>query len=434
MKTTSRRVLSAAALGLPLLATAACGGGGSEAAGSSAASHQLTGRGPITYVAGKDNTGTIQEQLDEWNEMHPDQKVTFVELPDDADAQRQQMIQNAETESDAYTVLDLDVVWTSEFAANRWITPLPAQEFPLEDMLDATVATGKYRNRLYAVPKTSDGGLLYYRTDLLRQAGIGGPPSTWEEMRADCEKVMRLPEADGMSCYAGQFDKYEGLTVNFAEAVESAGGTVTDAAGTPHLDTPEAVEGLDTLVEGFESGMIPQEALTYTEEEGRQSFQAGELVFHRQWPYQYDLANATDGSSEVAGRFDVAPLPGIGAGEGHSSLGGHNLAISAYGRNKATALDFIKFFSSEQKQREQLNLNSRAPTIESIYDDPALKRKFPFLSTLKESIGGAVPRPRVVDYGDATTAIQDGAYGAITGEMTTEEALQQMQEELSGLQ
>jgi multiple sugar transport system substrate-binding protein len=344
------------------------------------------------------------------------------------------MIQNAETQSDAYTVLDLDVVWTSEFAANQFIDPLPAKEFPLEDMLPATVETGKYRGQLYSVPTTSDGGLLYYRTDLLEKAGIDGPPQTWEEMQTACDKVLALPEAKGMSCYAGQFDKYEGLTVNFSEFIESAGGSVADAAGDPHLDTPQAQKGMDTLVEAFESGTIPQEALTYTEEEGRQAFQAGKLVFHRQWPYQYELANATDGSSKVAGKFDVAPLPGIDSSEGHSSLGGHNLAISSYGKNKATALDFIKYFSSEENQRERLNVTSRAPTIESIYDDPALQKKFPYLPTLKESIETAVPRPRVVEYGDATAAIQEGAYAAISGDMTSEEALREIQAQLAQTQ
>lgn len=429
-----RRKLSVFAVaGAVALSVSACGGDSGGGGGGGSAT-ELTGRGPITLVQGKDTSGFVKDVLNEWNSDHPDEKVRLVELPADADSQRQQMIQNAQTRSDTYTVLDLDVVWTSEFAANRWVTPLPKDEFPLDDMLDATVATGLYRDELYAVPKTSDGGLLYYRTDLLEKAGIDGPPTTWEEMQADCEKILAMPEAKGMSCYAGQFDKYEGLTVNFAEAIESAGGTVTDAAGDPELDTPEAQRGLETLVGAFESGMIPREALTYTEEEGRQAFQAGDLVFHRQWPYQYALADARDGSSKVAGKFDVAPLPGIGSSEGHSSLGGHNLAISMYAKHKATALDFIKFFSSEQNQRQQLNLNSRAPTIESIYDDPALQKKFPFLSTLKESIGTAVPRPRVVDYGDATAAIQDGAYAAITGEMSSEEALQQMQEELSGMQ
>lgn len=423
--------LAAVATGSALLLSA-CGGGSTET-GENAEPVKFTGRGPITYVAGKDTTGTIQEQIDGWNKLHPDEKVTFIELPEDADAQRQQMIQNAETQSGAYTVLSLDVVWTSEFAANQWIEPLPENELPMDDYLSAAVDSGTYRGQLYAAPNNGDGGLLYYRTDLLKAAGIDGPPTTWDEMQADCEKILKLPQAQGMSCYAGQFDKYEGLTVNFSEAVNSAGGEIVDDQGNPQVTSPEAEEGLNTLVQGFESGMIPPAALTYQEETGRLAFQKGKLVFHRQWPYQYALANATDGSSEVAGKFDVAPLPGIGQPTGVSSLGGHNLAISSYAKNKATAMDFIKYFSSEENQREQLNLNSLAPTIESIYDDPTLVKKFPYLPALKESIQTAEPRPKFVEYGDATAAIQEEAYAAISGEKSTDQALSDLQQELSGM-
>ncbi len=434
MNPLTRRNLAVTAIATTsALLLGACEGSTSETEEGGAQVEKFSGRGPITYVAGKDTTGTIQEQIDVWNKQNPDEKVTFRELPEDADAQRQLMIQNAETQSDEFTVMSLDVVWTSEFAANQWIDPLPQDQLPMDSYLQPAVDSGTYRDQLYAAPNNGDGGLLYYRTDLLKKAGIDGPPTTWEEMQADCDKILKLPEAKGMSCYAGQFDKYEGLTVNFSEAVNSAGGEVIDDQGNPAVDSPEAKEGLDTLVQGFESGMIPKAALTYQEETGRLAFQNGKLVFHRQWPYQYALANATDGSSKVAGKFDVAPLPGIAQPGGVSSLGGHNLAISSYGKNKATAMDFIKYFSSEENQREQLNLNSLAPTIKSIYDDPTLVKKFPYLPALQDSIETAEPRPKFVEYGDATAAIQEAAYSAISGEMSTDEAMSQLQQQLSGM-
>ncbi|MBC6451759.1 extracellular solute-binding protein, partial [Actinokineospora xionganensis] len=148
----------------------------------------------------------------------------------------------------------------------------------------------------------------YYRKDLLDAVGAK-PPTTWAEMNAACDKVVATNP--GLSCYAGQFEKYEGLTVNFSEAVNSAGGDVVGEDGKPNVNTDKAKAGLDFLVEGVKSGKIAAKARTFKEEEGRRAFQAGELVFHRQWPYQYAKANATDGSSQVAGKFAVAPLPGL---------------------------------------------------------------------------------------------------------------------------
>ena len=432
------RVRTAALLAVAAVVLAGCGddggdgGGGGEQPGGGGAAPALEGRGPITFATGKDTSGNMQKLVDEWNAEHPDEQVKITELPESADDQRNQMIQNAQVESDAFTVLNLDVIWTAEFAANRWIVELPQDEFELDQFLTPAVDTGMYRDKMYAMPVYSDGGLLYYRKDLLDAAGVTEPPQTWDDMMAACDKVKALPQGANIGCYAGQFDKYEGLTVNFSEAVQSAGGSVVDESGKPTLTTQEAKDGLNFLVDARKNGQIPEAAITYKEEEGRRAFQDGQLIFHRQWPYQYALANATDGSSKVAGKFGVAPLPGKD-GPGVSTLGGHNFAISAFAPNKATALDFIKFFSSEEAQRSNLLATSQAPTRAALYEEQELITKFPYLPTLLASIENAVPRPRVVRYGDVTAAIQEAAYGAITGESTTDEALESLQSELEEL-
>ena len=423
---TTRVLQCSAALVAAGLTLTACGSGGSSSGQSQSGS--FTGRGPITYVAGKDSSGVVQKVIDRWNKLHPKEKVTFIQLPTDADSQRQQMIQNAETKSDAYTVLSLDVVWTSEFAAHQWIDKLPEKQFPLGKMLKPVVETAKYRSGLYAVPAASDGGVLYYRTDLLKKAGVSAPPTTWAEMTADCAKVKKLPEAKGMSCYAGQFQKYEGLTVNFAEAVNSAGGVITDANGKPDVDTPQAEKGLDFLVNSFEDKTIPKEAITYQEEDSRQAFQGGKVIFLRNWPYVYSLAQ----KSPIAGKFAVAPLPGLN-GPGASSLGGSNLALSSFAKNKATALDFIKFFTSEESASYFLKNASLAPPYADLYDNAALDKQYPYLPDLKQSITQAVPRPRVVQYGDVTAAVQNEVYAALTGKKTSAQALKDLQADLQKL-
>jgi multiple sugar transport system substrate-binding protein len=414
-----------------LLASACGGGGGSSSSGGSSPA-ALDGRGPITFATGKDTSGFLPKQVAAWNSLHPDQMVEVKELPEDADAQRQQMVQNAQAKSDAFSVLNMDVVWTSEFAANQWIVQLPEDKFPdLSKLIPATVETAKYRDKLYAVPITSDGGLLFYRKDLLTKAGVQ-PPKTWAEMTAACVAVQKLPEAKGMGCYAGQFEKYEGLTVNFSEAINSAGGVVVGKDGKPNVDTPEALAGLEELTKAYQAGVIPKAAITYKEEEGRRAFQEGKLLFHRNWPYVYALASKTDGSSKVVGKYGVASLPGK-TGPGVSSLGGHDYAISAFAKNKATAVDFINFMASEARQKANLEATSQAPTYASLYDDPALAKQFPYLAPLKASILGAQPRPRVVKYGDVTAAIQQAAYDALSNKTPPKQALTALQAKLNTL-
>jgi multiple sugar transport system substrate-binding protein len=430
-----QRIRIVGQLGVAALAAAmlvACGssdsgsGGGGGNTGSSTA---FDGRGPITLASGKDTSGNLQHQVDTWNAAHPDQKVTITELPESADQQRQQMIQNAQTKSDTFSVLVLDVVWTAEFAANRWVLELPKDQFDTSKFLAPTVDSATYRDKLYAVPSTSDGGLLYYRKDLLDKAGISAAPTTWSEMESDCAKVLKLAEAKGAGCYAGQFDKYEGLTVNFSEAVNGAGGVVVGDDGKPNVDTDQAKAGLNNLVQGFKTGLIPKAAITYEEEDGRRAFESGKLIFERQWPYAYALGNKAGGTSKVVDKFAVAPLPGS-SGPGVSTLGGHNLAISAFTKNKATALDFIKYLTGEDAQKANLLATSQAPTLTSLYDDAELQKKFPYLPILKQSILSAKPRPKAVRYGDVTAAIEEDAYAALTGAKSVDDALSSMQTKL----
>lgn len=413
------------------LSLTACGGdedGGSQG-GTSAES--LRGRGPITFVTGKDRSGNLQKQVDGWNADHPEEQVRVVELPDEPNDQRQQMIQNATTKSDAYSVLNLDVVWTAEFAANRWLAELPKDKIDLSEMLPATIKTGQYRGRLYAVPSTSDAGMLYYRKDLLDKAGIAAPPKTYDEMWDACDKVRELPEGDDVDCYFTEVNKTESLTISTVEAIAAAGGSIIGEDGKPALTAPEAEQGVEFLVNAKKTRM-PEEAVTLDTEGGRRYFQSGKLLFQRQWPYQYALANSDDGSSEVAGKFAVAPLPGPD-GPGVANLGGHNLAISAFADNKATSLDFIRYLTGEAAQRANLLATSQAPTIAALYDDPEMVKKFPYLPVLKQAITTARPRPVAVKYGDVTAAIQGEMYDAVTGKKPVEQALSDLQAKLQPL-
>ncbi|MFC4493297.1 ABC transporter substrate-binding protein [Streptomyces ovatisporus] len=425
MRAIERRLLPCTAVTAALTLVGGCGPSTTSDEGGADAKE----RGPITFVSGKNTSGTVPKLIDRWNDRHPDEKVTFIGLPEDSDEQRAKLIRNAKLKADTYTVLTLDVVWTAEFAANRWIDEIPESSFPFDKTLGPINGTVKYRDELFAMPYASDGAMLYYRKDLLEKADIE-PPETWDEMREVCDKI--LPKQKGMSCYGGQFEKSEGLTVNFSEAVNSAGGQVTDAQGNPHLDTPEAKRGLDNLIKGFRDGTMPENGITYNEESGRGDFEKERLLFYRNWPYQYGVSNTKAKGNKVVDKFGVAPIPGE-KGTGASSLGGHNLALSASARNKATALDFMRYMTSEEGARLRLTKATQAPVFAKLYDDPKLAEDFPWLPVLKKSIVGAEPRPRVVRYGDATEAIQQETHAALTGKKSSAAALESLQKELEAL-
>jgi multiple sugar transport system substrate-binding protein len=429
----ARRVLFAAASMGALFVAAACGGGGGgapEGGASSPPAADFTKQGDIEYWQGKDTSGNVPKLVKAFNDSHPNGKVTLHELPDEADQQRQQMIQNAQIKNPKMAVLSVDVVWTAEFAAKGYIEALPP-DTSTEGLVKPAVDAATYFNKLYGLPFTTDGGLLYYRKDLLDKYQLQ-PPTSFDEMKAACDKITAGEKDSKLACFAGQYNKYEGLTVNFDEAVNGAGGHILNAEGKPDVATPQATQGLQTLTDWFKDGHIPKAAITWTEEEGRQSFQNGELIFHRNWGYVYNLANKTDGSSKVAGKFDVAPLPGI-TGPGVSSLGGHTFAIAKFAENKGTAIDFVKFMNSTETQKSNTLATSQSPTVEALYSDPDVLKKLPFMDIQLKSVQTAVPRPKAVEYGDVTLAIQDAAYGALQGQTEPEAALQALQAKLQTL-
>lgn len=404
-RTTLGAVVAAALVGTVAAGCSSSSGGGS---GSQSMAH-----GPISFVQGKDTSGIIPALVKAWNSQHPSEKVNPIQQTDQANQQHDDLVHHFQAKSTAYDVVLVDVIWTAEFAANQWLVPLKGQfAVDTSGLLQGPVKAATYNGTLYAAPETSDGGLLYYRKDLVQT-----PPTTWSQLISDCKKAT-----SGMGCYAGQFAQYEGLTVNAAEAINSAGGEIVGSDGkTSKIDSPQAKQGLDFLVNGFKQGYIPKEAITYQEEQGREAFQHGKLLFLRNWPYVYNHL-VQDSDSVVKDKFGIAPLPGLN-GPGKSSLGGHSAAISAYSQHKGTALDFLKFILSDGAQNIFLNVGSLAPVKASLYSDPADVKKFPYLPTLKKSIDTAIPRPVSPFYPKITDAIATNVFQALQGKISVDACL-----------
>jgi multiple sugar transport system substrate-binding protein len=410
---------------LVMLLAAGCGA--SDSSRSASDGPTVATSGPITLATGPDLTGYMHPLVDKWNASHPAEKVTLLELPDAADDQHAQMVTNLQAKSARYDVLNIDIVWTAEFADAGWIIPLDRRQFPLDQFLKPVVDTALFAGKLYGVPWNSNAGLLYYRKDILDKAGKK-PPKTWAQLR---QLAKTVAPRYGLEGYAGQFLPYEGLTVNFAEAVQSAGGAILTNDGTKvAVNSPQARQGLDFLVRGFREGWIPKRSLNFKEEESRQEFQDKRLLFLRNWPYVYGLLSRAD--SKVKGKFGVTVLPGED-GPGSSSLGGANLAVSAYSRHQKTAISFIKYLTSLQNERDVLTQGSFPPVWAQLYDDPALIKRFPYLPVLKQSILAARPRPVSPNYNQVSLAISNAVSGALSFRQTPDATISQMAGDLGSV-
>jgi multiple sugar transport system substrate-binding protein len=411
--------LAAGLAAIVVLLTAGC----SAAVPETDAVKPVSGIGPITFATGKLDTGYLPHLVAEWNSAHPRQRVTVIYLPDDSDEQHAQLVENLQAKSDVYDVMSLDVVWTAEFAANGWISPVSRQLVPLGDFLRPAVDTATYEGKLWAIPFTSNAGLLYYRKDL-----VAKPPTTWAQLASDAESIAPRHHIAG---YAGQFAAYEGLTVNFAEAVQSAGGSILSPDGSrATVDTAQARRALGFLVSGFRQGWIPKAALNYDEAASEQAFEAGKLLFLRNWPYVYGDASTPGPGNKVVGKFGVTTLPGPD-GPGSSSLGGANLAVSAFSQHQATALAFIKFLTSLSSERQVLVDSALPPVWTQLYSNSALINKFPYLPVLRKAILSAQPRPKIADYTQFSLAISSAVHRALAQQVSVPQTLSGLSGELN---
>ncbi|MGW3724803.1 ABC transporter substrate-binding protein [Streptomyces sp. NPDC000851] len=401
---------------------------GYVASGAQAQEDTGGGRGPLTLATAGDLTNYLGPLLQGWNRTHPDEKVTLVELPDSADETHAQMVTDLRGgDRSRFDVLNIDVNWTSEFAGAGWIRPLPRDRFGLGTFLPPVVDTATYDGQLYAVPYVTNAGLLLYRKDVLAKEGVP-PPRTWAELERAARTIAPKYGLDG---YAGQFLPYEGLTVNAAEAVYSAGGTILgDEGARVTVDSAAAREGIGFLARGVREGWIPKAALTYKEEESKQAFQDGRLLFLRNWPYAYVGASAE--GSKVAGKIGAVPLPGPD-GPGTSVLGGSNLAVTAHARHPDTAARLIAYLTGERVQRQVLTRGALPPVRADLYEDPELIGEFPYLPTLRESVLTAAPRPKSPHYDQVSLAVQAVVHDAMTGRQTPEAAVRRLARELAAI-
>lgn len=386
------------------------------------------GRRTLTWAVGKDPTGRHQALVDEFCRLHPGIAVKLLEMPESSTAQHDAYVTHLAAGDNSIDVYSIDIIWTAEFASAGWLLPLDGyvDTLQLKEFLPGTVAGCRYRDTLWAVPWFTDAGLLYSRTDLLRQAGLQ-VPATWQQLET---AAIKLGSAHDLAGYVWQGQQYEGLVCNFLEVLWSCGGDLFDSYGRPALDSPEAVAAATILKRLVDRAASPRGVLTYKEEEARQLFTGGNAVFMRNWPYAWALAQDPAKGSAVAGKVTVSALPALAGRAPASCLGGWNLAVSRFSRDRSHAVELVRFLTSYEAQKDFALTGGRLPTRSAVYADTTVRRTFPHFQQLYEAFRTARPRPVRPDYPALSDEIQLGLHRALAGNITVTRALRELQERL----
>lgn len=359
--------------------------------------------------------------------LHPDVTVKVLETPDLSDNRLSVYLQLFEAKSSDVDVFQIDVIWPGDLAEHF----VDLYDYGAREVVDqhfpAIVANNTVDGHLVGIPWFTDAGLLYYRTDLLTKYGFAGPPTTWDELTSMAKTIQDGERGGGNQDFWGyvwQGNSYEGLTCDALEWVASyGGGTIVSPDKVITINNPKAIAAIDAAA-AWVGTISPNGVTSFGEEEARNTWQAGNAAFMRNWPYAYSLGNGSD--SVIAGKFDVSPLPAGPDGKPAATLGGWQLAVSKYSKNPQAAADVALYLASPAEQKIRATDGSLNPTIMSLYKDPDVLKAVPFFGSLYDVFINAVARPSTAtapNYAAVSRAFYTAVHGVLTGKATAADAM-----------
>jgi multiple sugar transport system substrate-binding protein len=206
--------------------------------------------------------------------------------------------------------------------------------------------------------------------------------------------------------FSGQFKQYEGLVCDMLEYILSNGGQIMyEETGKSGLAEKPALEAVQFVRESIIGKAAPEGVLTYQEPESLDVFIQGKAVFHRNWPYAWEVSNNPE-RSNIVGKVGITRLPHFKGNKSYSTLGGWQAGISNYSKNKMAAWEFVKFLTGKRAQKILALKGGRAPTRKALYDDPEILNLYPHFSDMKDVFLTSYPRPRTPLYPAVSNVLQ----------------------------
>lgn len=390
----------------------------------------------VTVAVGGNSVDSAKDLADMYMEENPEINVEILETPSSSTERLDLYLQFFEAKSSKADVYTVDVVWPGMLSDHL----IDFNDYGAEEISDkhfeSIIENNTLDGRLIAMPWYTDGGLLYYRTDLLEEYGYDGPPKTWDELEKMAKTIQEGEREENSDFwgYVWQGNAYEGLTCNALEWIASHdGGQIVNSDKEITVFNDQAIKAIDRAASWI-GEITPPSVTGLQEEDSRHIWQNGNAAFIRNWPYIYSLGNSDD--SAIKGKFDVAPLPGDESGMTASTLGGWQLAVSKYSKNKKAAADVAMFMASEEAQKYRAIEESYNPTIKSLYEDEEVLEANPFFEDLYEVFMNTVPRPATVtapNYNEVSTNFFQSVHSVLSEEKEAEEALGNLQYEIQDI-
>ncbi|AXI10296.1 ABC transporter substrate-binding protein [Oceanobacillus zhaokaii] len=356
-------------LAIAMLLMAACGsndeGSEDDSADASAAS------GPVEiefwYGLGSEADKKMQEIVQNFNNSQEDVVVTPVPQADYSETY--QKLQASIASGSAPGVFITGLGTLNDLVSKEAIAPL--DEFTAEDeiydeadFLEVFIEPAKMNDSLYALPAYGTTQVMYYRKDILEEAGIDPEEAyaTWENVATTSKELQEK----GLVQY-GHLPMWG--ADNLIDIATSNGGSVLSEDGKEVLiDSPEWIEAWEFVRKQIH------------EEESMKVNSGGQG-----WEYWYktidEVMNGTalgyTGSSGDKGDLDFsiidsAPQPGLNGNEGRPNVDALYMAIPEIisDEEKAAGYAFMSYFSSAETSAEWSQAIGYIPVRNSAMEVP----------------------------------------------------------------
>ena len=330
-------------------------------------------------------------------------------------------------------VYGIDVVWPgilNEYFID--LEPSFANEMHLQ--FPDIAASYIVDKKLVAMPYRADVGLLFYRTDLLREYGYPEPPRSWDELETMAARIQAGERAKGKKQFWGfvwQGAADEVLTCDALEwQAAEGGGQIIEENHAISVNNPQAIRAWQRAAHWVGS-ISPPGVVGYREWDSLNVWVAGDAAFMRHWPSAYVDSQAT--GSPIRNKFDAALLPGGNAGR-VGTLGGWGLAVSRFSAHPHEALELVRFLTRRDVQVKRSQVLSQPPTLPELYNLPEVVEPNPRFALLSPAFRtGTVSRPSNVTgekYQDVSDAYIQAVHSVLTGEKRAPEAAAALENEL----